>query len=68
VIHINDYILDKTFVYGVVMLSKWLGQKRLPEGVYGVWPPDPPPEVLPPEVLPPVPLPELDADPDLGET
>ena len=68
VIHINDYILDKTFVYGVVMLSKWLGQERLPKGVYGVWPPDPPPEVLPPEVLPPAPPPDVDADPDLGET
>ena len=50
VLHINEYVMDKAFVYGVVMLSKWLGSERLPGGVYGLWPPDPPPEAFPPEV------------------
>ena len=46
-LHANDYVLDKAFVYGVIMLSKWLGQVRLPAGVYGMWPPDPPPGAIP---------------------
>ena len=35
----NDYILEKAFVYGIVALSKWLGEERYPCGVYGQWPP-----------------------------
>ena len=46
-LHATDYVLDKTFVYGAIMLSKWLGQERLPAGVYGFWPPDPPPGAIP---------------------
>ena len=46
-IHLNDYDLDKTFVYGAIMLSKWLGRERLPRGVFGFWPPDPPPGAIP---------------------
>ena len=46
-IHLNDYVLDKTFVYGAIMLSKWLHEERLPKGVYGLWPPDPPPGAIP---------------------
>ena len=38
-LHINDYILEKAFVYGIVALSKWLGEDRFPQGVYGHWPP-----------------------------
>jgi len=38
-LHVNDYVLEKTFVYGIVALSKWLGEERLPYGVYGQWPP-----------------------------
>ena len=47
VLHANEYNMDKSFVYGVIMLSKWLGQDRFPAGVYGMWPPDPPPGVIP---------------------
>ena len=25
-LHVNDYVLEKAFVYGIVALSKWLGQ------------------------------------------
>ena len=38
-LHLNDYSLEKTFVYGIMALSKWLGQTRFPYGVYGSWPP-----------------------------
>ena len=45
-LHLNDYVLDKTFVYCVRMLSKWLGHKRFPQGIFS-WPVSIPPEVLP---------------------
>ena len=38
-LHINDYVMEKAFVYGIVALSKWLGEERFPYGVYGQWPP-----------------------------
>ena len=47
ILHANDYNMDKAFVYGAILLSKWLGQERLPCGVYGMWPPDPPPSAIP---------------------
>ena len=43
----NDCILEKTFIYGVVALSKWLGRDRLPHGVSGLWPPALPADLLP---------------------
>jgi len=43
----NDYVLEKTFVYGIVALSKWLGAGRFPQGVYGQWPPKMPAELVP---------------------
>ena len=46
VLHANDNNMDKSFVHGAIMLSKWLGRDRLPKGVYGLWPPDPPPGAL----------------------
>ena len=47
ILHINNYNMDKSFVYGAIMLSKWLTIERFPRGVYGVWPPDPPPGAIP---------------------
>ena len=41
-LHMNDYVMEKAFVYGVIALSKWLGKERFPKGVYGTWPPPPP--------------------------
>ena len=38
-LHMNDYIVDKAFVYGVILLSKWLGSARFPLGIFGAWPP-----------------------------
>ena len=35
----NDYIIEKAFVFGVIALSKWLGDARFPQGLYGSWPP-----------------------------
>jgi hypothetical protein len=46
-LHVNDYVLEKTFVYGIVALSKWLGQERFPHGVYGQWPPQMPADLVP---------------------
>ena len=43
----NDYSMDMTFVHGAIMLSKWLGQDRYPCGVFGLWPPEPPPGAIP---------------------
>ena len=52
-LHLNDYILEKTFVYCITCLSKWLGQKIFPSGIYGNWPPAAPAECIPadPEVV-----------------
>jgi len=46
-LHLNDYVLDKAFVYGVVCLSKWLSSEHFPQGIYDKWPPAPPPAILP---------------------
>ena len=44
-LHRNDYVMEKAFVFGVIALSKWLGSDRYPPGLYGEWPPEPPPEI-----------------------
>ena len=41
-LHVNDYVLEKAFVYGIIALSKWLGEERFPPGVFGQWPPQVP--------------------------
>ena len=46
-LHMNDYVLEETCVYGVVALSKWLGEERFPVGVFGKWPPQPPDDLVP---------------------
>ena len=46
-LHVNDYVLEKAFVYGIVALSKWLGEERFPYGVYGQWPPKFPAALVP---------------------
>ena len=38
----NGFIIEKAFVYGVICLSKWLGDKVFPKGIYGLWPPQAP--------------------------
>ena len=38
-LHLNDYILEKAFVYGIVALSKWMGEDCVEVGVYGDWSP-----------------------------
>ena len=45
--HANDYIMEKTFVYGIICLSKWLSKDRFPEGLYGYWPPQMPEHLQP---------------------
>ena len=45
--HMNDYVLEKTFLYGIVALSKWLGRDLFPDGVHGDWPPALPKDMLP---------------------
>ena len=63
-LHVNDYILEKAFVYGIVALSKWLGEERFPCGVYGQWPPPFPAGLAPrSEGAPPVDLEALTSAP-----
>ena len=58
--HVNEYVVEKTFVYGIMSLSKWLGPDFFSWGVH-YWPPPPPaelpcsdPDLMPvPEPLPP---------------
>ena len=38
----NNFVMEKAFVYGLVLLSKWLGSERWPVGLYGAWPPPAP--------------------------
>jgi len=45
-LHLNDYVLDKTYVCCIVLISKWLSRKRFPDGVYE-WPPKVPASLLP---------------------
>jgi hypothetical protein len=35
---LNDYVLEKAFVYGIICLSKWLAPDEFPQGVFGNWP------------------------------
>ena len=37
-LHINDYVIEKTFVYAIMCLSKWLGKEIFTCGIYK-WPP-----------------------------
>ena len=41
-LHHSDYILDKAFVRAVIAASRWLGEERFPDGLYGCWPPPAP--------------------------
>ena len=38
ILHMNDYNMEKAFVWGVIAFSKWLGVESFPLGVYN-WPP-----------------------------
>ena len=46
-LHVNDYILEKSFVYGIVSVSKWLGREHFGHGVHGRWPPAFPADLVP---------------------
>ena len=41
-LHHSNFILDKAFVRAVIAVSRWLGEKRFPDGLYGPWPPPAP--------------------------
>ena len=43
---LGDYIMEKAFVYGIICLSKWLGEATFPQGVYK-WPPALPEDLQP---------------------
>jgi hypothetical protein len=45
-LHLNDYVLEKAFVYGIVLLSKLMGKEWFPNGVFGRWPPEPPRDLV----------------------
>ena len=52
-LHVNDYVMEEAFVYGIVALSKWLGEEQFPYGVYGQWPPKFPAALVPRSPAPP---------------
>ena len=43
-LHMNDYVIEKTFVYAMIVLSKFLGKNWFAWGVFS-WPPAPPSDV-----------------------
>ena len=45
-LHMNDYVLEKTFVYAIVCLSKWMGSDLFPQGIYGHYPPAAPTDIF----------------------
>ena len=45
-LQLNDFVLEKAFVYGIICLSKWLTAKWFPQGVFD-WPPQFPEDLLP---------------------
>ena len=58
-LHMNNCVIEKTFVYAIFCLSKFLGDHWFSWGVFK-WPPAPPPSVYAsnPDI---VPDPDLDA-------
>ena len=44
-LHMNDYIIEKTFVYAIYCLSKWLGKDIFSWGIGASWPLAPPPDL-----------------------
>ena len=42
ILAMNDYVMEKAFVWGVIAFSKWLTPEHFPQGVYE-WPPAQPP-------------------------
>ena len=48
-------------MYAVIALSKWLGEKYFPHGIYGNWPPKPPDDLVPKAMAPSL----VDVDDDL---
>ena len=40
------HVMEKAFVYGIALLSKWIGQDRFPQGIYS-WPPKLPEDMKP---------------------
>ena len=45
--HLNGYVMEKTFVYAIFCLSKWLTKEYFPHGFYGQWPPELPEDQKP---------------------
>ena len=42
-VEIDDYIMEKAFMYGCIAMSKWLGPDRWPHMIFKEWPPTPTP-------------------------
>ena len=49
-ITVNHGYVHKAFVHAIILLSKWLGEKKLPVGVHK-WPPPPKPDNVNPSAL-----------------
>ena len=52
-LHVNDYVMEKAFVYGIVLLSKYLGRDLFCYGIFGKWPPPFPANLVPRSPAPP---------------
>ena len=45
-LHKNSYVIEKPDVCAIFALSMWLGKECFPSCVYGVWPPEPPADLV----------------------
>ena len=46
ILHMNDYVMEKAFVWGVMAFSKWLTEEKWPQGIHQ-WPPARPKNLVP---------------------
>ena len=46
ILHMNDYVMEKAFVWGVIAFSKWLTKEKWPQGIHE-WPPPRPESAVP---------------------
>jgi hypothetical protein len=44
-LEMNDFVLEKAFVYSIISLSKWMGKDTFTYGIFGTWPPQPPADI-----------------------
>jgi hypothetical protein len=45
-LEMNGFIMEKAFIYIIISLSKWMGEKVFKSGIFGTWPPPMPAELV----------------------